>query len=549
MLLFKIIRIHLLIFFTISCHIKRDQNLLSNSIKSKFNNKILINKIRDFTSTSNNRKPEVAIIGAGPAGIVSAKSALRNCLQPIIFEPNDYVGGVWSSKVWNNMRTNISKYTNSFSDFIWSDESDIFPLASDANRYLNQYIEHFKLNKYIQYGSNVINIENKNDLWNITYIKEGKIYNSIFPYVIIATGISSVPYIPFEIDLINNKSFVHSQDYRSSNIYKDKIVAVMGGSYSGIEISADIAKQAKKVYNIITKPFFILPRYISSTSFKKPIPLDLFLFHRKTEEDKNKTFEEENIESNRFLYSLCQRQEEISDLLKMDPNSNCPPSVVISDNYLDYIKSDKIELIKGKCTDYYNNELIINKNKTKEFLKMDALIACTGYKTDLSFLSDDIKNKIKYRPDDIKKPAILYKTVFHPELEGMAFIGLYRGTYWGILEMQARWATRVFSKRISLPKEDIIYKDLYLQYRDRHLSPKPHFPNGDYVDRMDFIAKQIGVFPQISIYKRTDSELYNNLIKNALTPHQFRLNGYCSKYESSRNVIMKLGLYLESLNN
>ncbi len=233
----------------------------------------------------------------------------------------------------------------------------------------------------------------------------------------------------------------------------------------------------------------------------------------------------------------------------MNPNSEEPPRIAILDDYLDYIKSNEINLVKSKILNFNKDGIIIDQSGKREFIKTDSIICSTGYRSNLHFLSDDIKNKIRYRPDDPKKPVMLYKTIFHPELPNMAFLGFYRGTYWGVLEMQARYATSIFSKQIRVPEKNLMEEDLRTQYQNRHLKPKPHFPNGDYIDRMDDMAKQIGVFPDLDLYRRSDSGLYNVLLKNSVTPHQFRLNGSNSQYTISRKVIMNLNTYIKSLND
>ena len=41
------------------------------------------------------KKPRIAIIGGGPAGLVAAKSLLEESLQPVVFEQSSALGGQW----------------------------------------------------------------------------------------------------------------------------------------------------------------------------------------------------------------------------------------------------------------------------------------------------------------------------------------------------------------------------------------------------------------------------------------------------------------------
>jgi dimethylaniline monooxygenase (N-oxide forming) len=63
----------------------------------------------------------VAIIGAGPSGLVTARWLKRESFEPVIFEQGDGLGGQWTgdsrySGIWPWMRTNTSRLMTAFSD-------------------------------------------------------------------------------------------------------------------------------------------------------------------------------------------------------------------------------------------------------------------------------------------------------------------------------------------------------------------------------------------------------------------------------------------------
>jgi dimethylaniline monooxygenase (N-oxide forming) len=64
----------------------------------------------------------VAIIGAGPSGLVAAKYALQAGFDVTVFEASDDLGGQWHatashSGVWPGMHANTSRAMTAFSDF------------------------------------------------------------------------------------------------------------------------------------------------------------------------------------------------------------------------------------------------------------------------------------------------------------------------------------------------------------------------------------------------------------------------------------------------
>jgi hypothetical protein len=114
----------------------------------------------------------VAILGSGPAGLVSAKYALEHGLRPVVFEKKSGPGGLWSSNtaIWDGMHTNVSKYSVMFGDFPWPKNSSVIPSAADVYNYLLNYIRHFKLEKYFRLNSHVTSVRQlPNKKWEVNW--------------------------------------------------------------------------------------------------------------------------------------------------------------------------------------------------------------------------------------------------------------------------------------------------------------------------------------------------------------------------------------------
>jgi hypothetical protein len=84
--------------------------------------------------------------------------------------------------------------------------------------------------------------------------------------------------------------------------------------------------------------------------------------------------------------------------------------------------------------------------------EFDAIIFGTGFGLSMPFLSPAISSVL----DLDAQHADLYKFTFHPDLAGLAFLGLWEqtGPYFPPLELQARWITYVWSGIRPLPPED-----------------------------------------------------------------------------------------------
>src|SRR3954447_20694937 len=99
----------------------------------------------------------VAVIGAGPGGLVAARWLLSQGFKPTIFEQSPILGGQWAgldgrSGVWPTMHTNTSRILTAFSDL--DHGSDIvYPSGRDILGYLHRYAEAFDLVRRISFDT------------------------------------------------------------------------------------------------------------------------------------------------------------------------------------------------------------------------------------------------------------------------------------------------------------------------------------------------------------------------------------------------------------
>ena len=90
----------------------------------------------------------MAIVGAGPSGLVAAKHALQAGFDVAVFEASDDLGGQWHttaahSGVWPGMHTNTSRAMTAFSDFAAPADHPLHPAAEQIHAYLRAYAQHF----------------------------------------------------------------------------------------------------------------------------------------------------------------------------------------------------------------------------------------------------------------------------------------------------------------------------------------------------------------------------------------------------------------------
>ncbi|MBS0627068.1 MAG: NAD(P)-binding domain-containing protein, partial [Verrucomicrobia bacterium] len=365
----------------------------------------------------------------------------------------------------------------------------------------------------------------KNQTWKVVYKQNEEFVEKEFTYVIIASGFFSQSLMP-SIDMERfSGTVLHSKEYKSARSFADKKVVVVGGAFSGVEIAADVSMTAKQVIHISAKKFWVLPRYLMDASLGKKLPLDLIFYKRN---DSSSLSDQEKNQSTHQYFSLLSRQAEISEKLAIKKEMfSSPPFVVISDTYLDQVEAGRISICDSKVVDMKENGVLL-ENGT--LIEADIVIFCTGFATLLPYFNESLLEKMEFEPKDQFQPLLLYEGVFHPKLPNMAFVGMYRGPYFGIMELQARWACLAFAnKKQYYPSLKDLEKGIEKERRIRELDPRPQFPHGDYVAFADTLAEKIYALPDLE-KKDTASNL-------AVIPSEYRLQGPHSNKEIALSIL------------
>lgn len=278
----------------------------------------------------------IAIVGAGPAGLVAAKTFLRhrqNIFDVTVFDKQDRVGGLWAvapgeqSKLLNpEMPTNLSRYTITFSDLSWKSVNledgsgtipqtqyvPMFPKAWQVGRYLETYTRRYLPPKALKLNCNVTGAELVQDdgkqIWRLTWEDFHKTSQKDFDYLIVTSGFFATPR-PHNLnlsgggDLHDSIKIVHS--IRARSLLDDILpeswdgsgdVLVVGGSMSGAEAATALALQLSdlkhspkrrekvdsKIVQVMPHAVYAIPPFVRAHADKRPFsfaPLDVCSFN------------------------------------------------------------------------------------------------------------------------------------------------------------------------------------------------------------------------------------------------------------------------------
>jgi len=419
----------------------------------------------DSTANSHSRKT-VCIIGAGVAGLVSAKVLKNDGFNVTVFEKESTIGGVWSkSRAYPGLRSNNPKEAYSFSDFDYPESADEFPTAVQIRSYLESYAEHFGLNPHIHLETEVLSVSSRNNASADSSpgfrVKVRPAHESteaevrIFDFVVICNGVFSEPYIPdFEgMEQFGGK-VLHSSQFTDPDNIEGKKVTVIGAGKSALDCATAAARHAESATLIFRKPHWMIPRYFGNTR------VDDLLFNRFSEKIFPAYHNASKIQ--KILRALAFPliwlwRKSVSIIVKRQsgvPSHMVPEVPVISGIENNGIGTEFYKVLQENGRAGSRQAGIVsfsNKNKlqldTGEEIDTDVVIFATGWRQDVSFLDNKLRRKI--RRDGWFQ---LYRHILPPQEQNLGFVGYASsGNAPLTSEISTHWLSQHFRGELDLP--------------------------------------------------------------------------------------------------
>jgi dimethylaniline monooxygenase (N-oxide forming) len=215
----------------------------------------------------------VGVIGAGVAGLVSAKVLQDDGFDVTVFEKASTVGGVWSpSRAYAGLRTNNPRETYAFSDFPHPAASDEFPTAGQVYAYLEAYAEHFGVRRRVRLSTEVTSVSRRTSVEDgpgaafrvVTRPAggTGAPATHLFHRVVVCNGVFSEPHMPQVPGSERFKGLrLHSSHVMDTNDLRGRRVVVVGVGKSALDGATIAAQQGDSCLLVYRRPHWVLPRY------------------------------------------------------------------------------------------------------------------------------------------------------------------------------------------------------------------------------------------------------------------------------------------------
>ncbi|MGV3482490.1 MAG: flavin-containing monooxygenase [Sphingobium sp.] len=186
----------------------------------------------------------IGIIGAGLAGLSTAKILRQFGFDVILFEREPDIGGVWAaSRRYPGLTTQNPRETYAFSDFPMPPDYPEWPSGAQVQAYLETYVDHFGFRDAIRLDTEVLAARPTTTGWSIeTRSGDGQSDIAHVDYLIVCNGIFSIPAIP---DFVGKEAFtaaggriLHTSQFTDAEMARGRHMLVIGYGKS----SCDVAK-------------------------------------------------------------------------------------------------------------------------------------------------------------------------------------------------------------------------------------------------------------------------------------------------------------------
>jgi cation diffusion facilitator CzcD-associated flavoprotein CzcO len=227
---------------------------------------------------------KIGIVGAGFAGLSTAKVLTEFGHTVTVFDRTPDVGGVWSrTRRYPGLTTQNDKGTYAYSDFPMPLHYPQWPTGLQVQAYLEDYVRHFELAPMIQLNTEVLRAEQApaDGSWTVTTRPVGadETQTVHVDFLVVANGSCSDPLIPDYEGVEDYRGaggrLCHSSEFTDIDDARARHVVVVGYGKSSCDVAvalSDVAasttvvtrhliwKMPRKLANLVNYKYLLLTR-------------------------------------------------------------------------------------------------------------------------------------------------------------------------------------------------------------------------------------------------------------------------------------------------
>ena len=414
----------------------------------------------------------IAVIGAGIAGLVSAKVLRQDGFDVTVFDKEPTIGGVWApSRAYPGLRTNNPRETYGFSDFPWPEHSDEFPTAGQVHDYLESYAERFGLRPCLRLATEAVSVSP----WSRGHPRSGfrvttrptaedlgtDIHH--FDRVVVCNGVFSEPRVPlFPRHAEFTGAVRHSSEIACLEASTGKRVIVVGGGKSALDCATAASRFAASTDLIFRAAHWMLPRYFGTVRVDRVLQTRLSELLLPAHHSAGRFELLLRAVGAPLLSAMWRaRSRRVARLngipATMVPDRPLPEgieSVGIGGEFYDALREGRVTARRASIASFTGARSI--RLDTGEEIAADLVVCATGWRRNVSFLDPELSREV-HKDGSFR----LYRHILPPGNPHLGFVGYASSTACPLLsEISAHWLSQCFRGELALPDESEMEREI-----------------------------------------------------------------------------------------
>jgi len=404
----------------------------------------------------------VCVIGAGIAGLVTAKVLAEDGFEVTVYEKETALGGTWNaSRTYPGLRANNSKYTYAYSDYAYPKDAATHPYAEQIRGYLESYANHFGIRPLIRFNTEVVNVAKagqEGESFTVTVRDRSDDAESTteYAYVVVCNGVFHEPNVP-EIkgmDAFNGR-IVPACDVTQQSYDEVRHPVIAGGGKTALDCASWAAKLDLQPTLVLRHPHWMTPRYLFGL-----IPADFLVVSRLS----GSLLRYHTLRGwERWLHTTGKPIVDawwktlslvFPKLIGM-PARLTPPTlpaelerVGVGGEFFTHLNAGQVDAEVGEIVSFNPDSVTLN---TGQEIATDLVIFATGWRQNTNFIDPALRREIVGENGHFR----LYRQILPPSVPRMGFVG-YASSFAAQMtaEIGAHWLSQCFLKGFTLPTAD-----------------------------------------------------------------------------------------------
>jgi cation diffusion facilitator CzcD-associated flavoprotein CzcO len=421
----------------------------------------------------------IGIVGAGFAGLATAKVLTQAGHDVVVWERAEDVGGVWSaSRRYPGVQTQSPRDQYSLSDFPMPKDYPEWPSGEQVQRYLAEYASTFGLDSRVHLGTEVLSARPTSEGWAVTTRAGGGPPEVVsVDRLVIANGVFCQPAMPHYEGVDDFTAaggrLCAATELLDAGEADRKDVVVVGYGKSACDVAVAISDRAATTSVVARQLLWKVPKKVGGVvnfKFLLLTRLGEALFRYRTRRGVERFLHGPgNGIRRRMLSSVgtaSVRQYRLQDL-DLVPEGTMEGIIrgaigLVTDGFFERVGDGRINVRSGRTI-----RRLLEKDQRPHvelddgtLLPADLVVCATGFTQGVPFLEPEVVGRVL----DERGNFALYRQILPPAVDGLYFAG-YNSSFFSPLnaEMAALWIAAHLAGQLRLPDRSAMREDVAAQ--------------------------------------------------------------------------------------